>query len=36
MNENRVISLRQKGAIDDRLTEILRSGVASQLVLELA
>ena len=26
MNENRVISLRQKGAIDDPLTEILRSG----------
>src|SRR5271169_99915 len=26
MNENRVVSLRQKGAIDDPLTEILRSG----------
>ena len=26
MNENRVISLRQKGAIDDPLTEILRAG----------
>src|ERR1019366_5280927 len=26
MNENRVVALRQKGAIDDPLTEILRSG----------
>ena len=26
MNENRVVSLRQKGAIDDPLTEILRAG----------
>jgi transposase-like protein len=26
MNENRVISLRQKGAIDDPLTEILQAG----------
>jgi putative transposase len=26
MNKNRVVSLRQKGAIDDPLTEILRSG----------
>jgi hypothetical protein len=28
MNENRVIALRQKGAIDDPLTEILRVGAA--------
>jgi hypothetical protein len=27
MNENRVVPLRQKDEIDDRLTEILRSGV---------
>jgi putative transposase len=26
MNENRVVSLRQKGAVDDPLTEILRAG----------
>src|ERR1700734_1664659 len=26
MTENRVVSLRQKGAIDDPLTEILRAG----------
>ena len=26
MDENRVVSLRQKGAIDDPLTEILRAG----------
>ena len=26
MDENRVVSLRQKGAIDDPLTEILRTG----------
>ena len=26
MNENRVVSLRQKDEIDDPLTEILRSG----------
>jgi transposase-like protein len=26
MNENRVVALRQKGAIDDPLTEILRAG----------
>ena len=29
MNENRVIALRQKGAIDDPLTEILRVGAAA-------
>ena len=26
MTENRVVALRQKGAIDDPLTEILRTG----------
>ena len=26
MTENRVVALRQKGAIDDPLTEILRAG----------
>ena len=26
MDENRVVSLRQKGAIDDPLTEILQAG----------
>ncbi len=26
MNENRIIPLRQKGAIDDPLTDILRAG----------
>jgi hypothetical protein len=31
MNENRVIALRQKGAIDDPLTEILRVGARLQL-----
>ena len=27
MTENRVVALRQKGAVDDPLTEILRAGV---------
>ena len=40
MTENRVVALRQKGAIDDPLTEILRTGarrlVPSQRVLKLA
>ena len=26
MTENRVVALRQKGAVDDPLTEILRAG----------
>src|SRR5580658_6975332 len=33
MDENRVVSLRQKGAIDDPLTEILRAG-ARQLIAQ--
>jgi putative transposase len=33
MNENRVVALRQKGAIDDPLTEILRTG-ARQLIAQ--
>lgn len=32
MNENRVVSLRQEGEIDDPLTEILRSGARKLIV----
>ena len=33
MNENRVVSLRQKDEIDDPLTEILRTG-ARKLIIQ--